>query len=736
MSIQVITVTGNISLTTSDSGNVYQLNVPSTNSTINLPSPTNGFNATFIGNNNSSYTYSFSTPRGLIIQSTAIGINSPITISNVNPTITVSGNIGREYFVNSDGTNYTIFEINLNPTGITPGTYGSSTQVPQITFDETGKVIGASNIPIAFPSSSINVTSTDLTMSGSTGTNITNATLVPTGVNAGTYGSSTDIPQITVDSKGRITSASNVSIPSNSISVTGSDLTMSGSTGTDITNATLVDTGVTVGTYGSGATIPQITIDSKGRITSATSVGVAGSISVTGGDLTMSGTTGSDITNATLTNTGVTAGTYGGGATIPQITIDSKGRITSATSVGVAGSISVTGSDLTMSGTTGSTITNATLTNTGVTAGTYGNGATIPQITVDSKGRITKVTSVGVAGSISVTGGDLTMSGTTGTAITNATLTNTGVTPGIYNNSNTQITPFTVDSKGRIMGVSSPITITPAWSSITNKPTTLAGYGITDAAPINNPRFTGTVSIPSGSFLAINTTTPTFPLQVNANVLFGIPPAGTYYSIAPLNLSNNGSGIKSQLNLINGYGGVGTGSAIDFYTYTDQSSSSGPGGRIAIIDDGKFSGNIQFFTKDGAVASGAITPKLTIIGATGFSGFGTASPSERVDVNGNIQLSGALKCNLITTLTGTTAGSVKWSQYMQGQFKAFAAQFLSYENNTTTNQTITFPTPFVNTPVIVTNTTGLTISVTTTTLTITAPNNTTVYNGIVKVEGF
>jgi hypothetical protein len=105
-------------------------------------------------------------------------------------------------------------------------------------------------------------------------------------------------------------------------------------------------------------------------------------------------------------------------------------------------------------------------------------------------------------------------------------------------------------------------------------------------------------------------------------------------------------------------------------------------------------------------------------------------------LTGNVNTTGALNCNLITTLTGTTAGSVKWSQYMQGQFKAFAAQFLSYENNTTTSQTITFPTSFVNTPVVVTNTTGLTITVTTTTLTIGAPNNTTTYSGIVKVEGF
>jgi hypothetical protein len=163
MSIQVITVTGNISLTTSNSGNVYQLNVPSANSTISLPPPTNGFNATFIGNNNSSYTYSFSTPSGVIIQSTTTGINSPITISNVNPSVTVSGNIGKEYHVNSDGTNYTIFEINLNATGITPGTYGSSTQVAQITFDTTGRAVQVSNVPISILSSSSSGNRVDLT---------------------------------------------------------------------------------------------------------------------------------------------------------------------------------------------------------------------------------------------------------------------------------------------------------------------------------------------------------------------------------------------------------------------------------------------------------------------------------------------------------------------------------------------------------------------------------------------
>jgi len=88
------------------------------------------------------------------------------------------------------------------------------------------------------------------------------------------------------------------------------------------------------------------------------------------------------------------------------------------------------------------------------------------------------------------------------------------------------------------------------------------------------------------------------------------------------------------------------------------------------------------------------------------------------------------------TLSGTTAGSVISSMPDQGYYKCFAAQAIGYENDTTTSQTINFPTAFANTPTITTNTTGLSLSVSTTELTINAPNNTTAYNGFIKIEGF
>jgi hypothetical protein len=59
--------------------------------------------------------------------------------------------------------------------------------------------------------------------------------------------------------------------------------------------------------------------------------------------------------------------------------------------------------------------------------------------------------------------------------------------------SGTLIPTFTVDAKGRITAVSTT-GITPAWSSVTGKPTTLAGYGITDAAASGHSHSNATTS--------------------------------------------------------------------------------------------------------------------------------------------------------------------------------------------------------------------------------------------------
>jgi hypothetical protein len=54
------------------------------------------------------------------------------------------------------------------------------------------------------------------------------------------------------------------------------------------------------------------------------------------GDVTATGTLSSNVT-ATLSNTAVTAGTYGSATEVAQITVDSKGRVTSAANVTITG---------------------------------------------------------------------------------------------------------------------------------------------------------------------------------------------------------------------------------------------------------------------------------------------------------------------------------------------------------------------------------------------------------------
>jgi len=70
------------------------------------------------------------------------------------------------------------------------------------------------------------------------------------------------------------------------------------------------------------------------------------------------------------------------------------------------------------------------------------------------------------------------------------------------------------------------------------------------------------------------------------------------------------------------------------------------------------------------------------------------------------------------TLTGATAGTVDWTQPQQGTaYKLFVAQAFGYENTGVVADTITFPTAFANTPIIVGNDTGMVLTVSTTTLT-------------------
>jgi len=279
-------------------------------------------------------------------------------------------------------------------------------------------------------------------------------TLANTAVTAGTYGDSTHIPQFTVDSKGRVTAASNIAISTffDLAGDTGSATRIDGGetlsvlggvglTSTITANAVTVDldnTAVTAGVYGSTSQIPIITVDAQGRLTAASNANIATTLNIAGDSgtdginlltetLTVAGGVGltSAVTANTVTvnldNTAVTAGVYGSTSEIPQFTVDAQGRITAAsnitisTSFGIAGDVGSAdtvngGETLTVAGGVGltTTIANNSITvnldNTAVTAGVFGSATQIPQITVDAQGRLTAASNVTISTSFDISG--------------------------------------------------------------------------------------------------------------------------------------------------------------------------------------------------------------------------------------------------------------------------------------------------------------------------------------------
>lgn len=76
-------------------------------------------------------------------------------------------------------------------------------------------------------------------------------------------------------------------------------------------------------------------------------------------------------------------------------------------------------------------------------------------------------------------------------------LSNTGTAEGTFNNDEDKVTPITVDLKGRIVSVGEKVPISVDWEKVKSKPTTLEGYGITDA--IKDPSgFDGTLIFDCG----------------------------------------------------------------------------------------------------------------------------------------------------------------------------------------------------------------------------------------------
>jgi hypothetical protein len=187
--------------------------------------------------------------------------------------------------------------------------------------------------------SRINAANTNASDSSYQTTGTLSAARLPTsGVSAGYWGGTTQIPVLNIDTTGRVISAANVAVSSTlstagssgtgSVSLINQSLTVTSSNTSIITvvgsGQTLTVTpqasGVTAGSYGSSTAIPVLNVDSFGRVTSLTTNAVSTTITLAagsgsgsvsgGGTLTVSGgtgiTTSASGSTFTVNNSGVT----------------------------------------------------------------------------------------------------------------------------------------------------------------------------------------------------------------------------------------------------------------------------------------------------------------------------------------------------------------------------------------------------------------------------------------------
>ena len=127
------------------------------------------------------------------------------------------------------------------------------------------------------------------------------------------------------------------------------------------------------------------------------------------------------------------------------------------------------------------------------------------------------------------------------------------------------------------------------------------------------------------------------------------------------------------------------------------------------------------------------TNSFSVSGSTAI----TPVVGEGIDNNFSVTQSfqGGISVTQESTLTGTSSGSVVSSQTQRGVTKEIVFLVNGYVNDTTANQSITFPVAFTQQVAVTFNNTGLTVTVSLTGFTITAPGSTTAYNGVIVVKG-
>lgn len=384
---------------------------------------------------------------GQVLTYTSSGVwrpvtNDPYSVSNgldkTSGTISVVAGIDGGLTSNSTG-------LYITPISGVDGTYGNATLVPRITVNDKGQITAVTQVEGEFETArnlianhirDISGTSGQITVTGGSGV-ASNATinLVATGVTSDVYGSAAQIPQITVDSYGRIQNVDLIDVVGANLILGNGNVSLNDVT-TEAYRNIVVEGQTTLSAdnprdslnFAAGDGIEITTTASSDTIT-ITAVNADANVANSNiGDLADVSTVGIVDGQALIwvaANSQFEPGTVAGGGGDGNVTLGSFSVATSNASSG--GSLTYNGftgvftfspADVTalisladLSGNSGiqydSNVGEFSLAATGVTSGVYGDAGNVAQITVDDFGRITSITEVAVEG-----GGDGTGIGT------------------------------------------------------------------------------------------------------------------------------------------------------------------------------------------------------------------------------------------------------------------------------------------------------------------------------------
>ena len=247
-------------------------------------------------------------------------------------------------YVRNDGGNLKFMTDNGNSTGLCVqaggGFVGINTMAPASNLHVYGDALISDTLKVTNLSvlgGTIQGFAASATTDTTNAANITSGTLrqsvIPnTGVQIGTYGTTSNVSIFSVQSDGRLISASSVPIQLQPINVTG----LAQSATVDTTNATNITTGllpqgrfpttgVTAGTYPANVyQFPTFTVQSDGRITNVVSTNIAINASVVGGLTTWATSNNNVSTNAPPTlyglNIAPNASLYAAGSAMLNVT--------------------------------------------------------------------------------------------------------------------------------------------------------------------------------------------------------------------------------------------------------------------------------------------------------------------------------------------------------------------------------------------------------------------------------